>query len=142
VGATVPRVGVGAEGKQPKLNDEGQPAWETVDLVREYRPKVYRNGKRFEQDAPGVEAISFLGLVMPKLALMRKDQYPQVETKLPTLQKTIEDLAKLSSDQVTKPKNPLAVDDFDPFDPRPSGGAAPPGGDLLRGGKGAARPVP
>jgi hypothetical protein len=142
LGVNVQRVVVGADGKPLKLNDKGEPAWETVDLAREYRLKVYINGKRFEQDAPGVEAISFPGLVMPKLALMRKDQYPQSETKLPTLQKTIEDLAKLSTDQVTKPKNPLAVDDFDPFDPRPSGAAAQPGSDLLRGEKGGDRPLP
>jgi hypothetical protein len=92
LGVDLERRRVNAEGK-PLTGRDGKPLpWEEVNPSESYRPYVWQNGKRFEPDAAALEKISFAGLVMPRLALMRSGQYPPVERRLATLQKTLDRL--------------------------------------------------
>jgi hypothetical protein len=92
-------------GGKPLTGRDGKPRpWEEVKLNETYRPLVFENGKRFEPEPEDLAKVSFPGLVMPRLALMRKGQYPPVEAKLAALAKT---LAALKADAAALPEHCL-----------------------------------
>jgi hypothetical protein len=84
--------------------------WKAIDPAANWSNIVYANGGRFEPpDDEWLDAVSFENMAMPKLALMGKNQYPNVASQLPELQKMIAKLKadKLAAAAVKKP-NPLA----------------------------------
>jgi hypothetical protein len=104
LGVDLERRPVNADGK-PLTGRDGKPLpWEEVKLSETYRPLVLQNGKRFEPDDDALTKVSFAGLVMPRLALMRSGQYPPVERRLAALQKTLD---RLKADATALPEHCL-----------------------------------
>ncbi len=91
LGVRLQRRVVDALGK-PLMNRNG--GWEEVDLAKDYQPYLFVTGKRIEPDTPEVESVSMPGLVMPRLVQARKNQYPQIETRLTNIRKTLDALAQ------------------------------------------------
>jgi hypothetical protein len=117
--------------------------WTDLDVGDNYKVLLRWNGMRFEPDSPAIEAVSFDGLVMPRLATMRKGQYPDVEARLSDLQKTLKELEKTKPEQPVKPKDPFGKDGIDPFEkPKPADPKAP-DPKPAKGGEGnAAKTIP
>ena len=78
---------------------------------------LFLNGQRFEPDSPELAAISPFseGLMMPKLALMRKNQYPKVEMSLPSLAENAGRLAEVEHEVQLMKQDPSKLDTLDIF---------------------------
>jgi hypothetical protein len=105
LGVDLERSEVRADGKQSD--------WTKVDVVKDLQPYFFHNGKRVEDEDPRLTAVSFPGLVVGKPVLHEGSKYPDVESQLPLLQKTLD---ALGGKNTFVPKPPEAFDnDFDPF---------------------------
>jgi hypothetical protein len=101
-------------------------------------------GRNWEDDAVELDPVIVDGLTMQRPKQMRKDQYPDVETKLKHIEDTLADLKKARQGTIAKPKNRFkdaeGLDVFSRGDSSAAGGeGAPPGmqpgaaGDSARG---------
>lgn len=135
LGVRAQRRVVDSEGKpvSPKLGGE----WQTLDLEKSYRPFIVLAGKRFDPEDEKLTAISFPGLVMPKLLQFRENQYPAVETRLPNLQNTLAAIEDKEPDQVVVPKR-FDIGQFDIFTGGDKTNTVPAGG---MGGNRTAQPA-
>jgi hypothetical protein len=150
------------------LDSAGNPlvGWTDVDLGKAYRQLMVLNWRRFEPDDSKYGPVSVVGLTMPRLLQFRKNppdarqnlaaeavaaddfenKYPEIETKLTKIQKTLEDLKAKDPAEILKP--PAAIDPtgFDPFnatgpaeaDRKPAQGDNP----GARGAAGAQQTIP
>ncbi len=147
------------------LDPDGNPVgkWEEIDLNNSFKALLYLNGERYEDESKEVDAISFVGLVMPRLKSKEAGQYANIETSLENIQKTLDALIKAQNNlNFVAPKNPLDLGgDFDIFKPRnkeggtgngmtgegmpnaptmPGGKGGPGGGPIMPGGPAGMKP--
>jgi hypothetical protein len=62
-------------------------------------------GLRWEEDAPELDPVIADGLTMRRPLQFRRDQYPDVETKLKHIEDTLAELKKARQGTIVKPKN-------------------------------------
>ncbi len=145
LGCNVERRELGPDGK-PVVRDrkESPQGWEKLDLKESYKPLFVLTGGRFEPEDPKLAAVSIPGLVMLRPLQFRENQYPEVATKLKTIQDTLDNIKQRSTPPpVVNPRfNP---DNFDPFNPNAGSafygpGPGEPGGIGGIGGPGSGVP--
>ncbi len=92
VGVVVERRQVDSQGK-PIFPDAGpgKNGWEPLDVVGEYKPLLVLSNMQTQEEDSDLEEYGLMndGLVMQRLLSLREDQYPKIETELPSIQKTI-----------------------------------------------------
>ena len=73
--------------------------WKLIDLAgKSYVEFSQVNGMRFEPETPELKPVCFEGLIMPKMIVMAKNQYPYGEARLSDLQKTLAALKNAKAD--------------------------------------------
>jgi hypothetical protein len=94
-------LGVNVQRREVDLRGKPITEYRTLDLGADYRPYLVLTGRRFEPDDEKYQAISFPGLVMPRLLQiqesegeddLRRDRDPRVEDQLLGIQRTLRDL--------------------------------------------------
>jgi hypothetical protein len=112
--------------KRQKLDRSGVVLqdWTEIDLNASFKPYLFLNGKRFQEDPPELDAIKFPGLMMPRLRAMNADQYPRIELELEQIAETLKAMSntKASSLPIKKTAGP---DTFDIFDPKSGDSPSP-----------------
>jgi hypothetical protein len=122
VGVDLQRREVDARG-EPILDEKDKNAknkdelgWKTVDLEAEYVDYVLQCGQVTEpEDDPRLEDVSFPGLVMPRLRTFRDKAYPPLESDLPTIKGTLDEIKNAKKADVAKPRNAYNRKNFDPW---------------------------
>ena len=81
--------------------------WEPLDVVGEYKPLLVLSNMQTQEEDPELDEYGLMpdGLVMQRLLSLREDQYPKIETELPTIQKTLAAMKK----ETTKAPRPASV---------------------------------
>jgi hypothetical protein len=159
----------GVDVERREVDRDGNPItdYKTVDLTSDYRPYIVLTGKEFEPDDPSLKPIIFPGLVMPRLKQLRgdakvstggnkpgggrtvkraqtEDEYPEIENKLETVQRTLKSLKEKAEVTVAQPSR-FRADNFDVFSPDTDTTATEDAGARLkppRGKKGQATMLP
>lgn len=122
---------LGVDVQRREVRSDGQPdAWQTLDLTGPLRQIIIDNGMRFEDDPEKLKPLIIPGLWMRLLKQFDKEnrfnRYPEVETQLANVQKTLEELKGKDPEDIVKPKPELTTrPDFDPFAGAESQSAAP-----------------
>jgi hypothetical protein len=91
--------------------------WQDIDLQASFKPYLFLNGKRFEDDDPEWEAVNVPGLVMPRLKAANPDQYPRKEKDLEKIRETVKAINLKNNPPLPPATNPLDPGDFNVFDP-------------------------
>jgi hypothetical protein len=112
MGVRVQRRAVDATGK-PLAGKAG--AWEDINLEATFKPYVILAGKRTQPDKSDLDPILVEGLVMPRLLQAQDNQYPDIETKLTTIDKTLAELKAANPDQKFTPPSQFNEDSFNIF---------------------------
>jgi hypothetical protein len=115
LGLAVQRRVVDATGKPVDVRkSKDKDGWEDLDLNSKFRPYVLLSARRVETDDPKLDALSFNGLVMPRLLQMREGMYPKIEEDLDKIKETIKSLENKNVETIAAPSS-FKVDDFDVF---------------------------
>jgi hypothetical protein len=93
-----------------------------VPLAKAVQQLILLSGRRFEDDAPELEPVSFDGLVMDRPKQFREGQYPKVEMDLKRIEETLAALKNAKDAQIVKPKNRFTDDDLNPYSRSKSSG--------------------
>ncbi len=152
-------LGVEVERREFDVNGKALGGWKKLDLKDSYAPWLLNSGLPFEEDDPKYTPIKNYGLVWPRLRAFREERqeqmamvpappfapgagaakeaplhegdskYPDVAGQLPSIQKTLVDLADVQPQQIAVPNAKFQtknLDLFNPNNPPPSADPAAP----------------